>query len=207
MRPFPWMKLLGLLVVLGLGATWGWRIHSSRPSDLLKEPIVLAPNFSFQDRSGRWVSRKDMEGKVWVTGFIFTRCAGICPMLSAEMKKLQEAWKGNDAFALVSFTVDPQRDTVASLKGYAASLGAEEARWSFLTGKKKDLYQVIRDGFLLTAEEDMEGGPGFEFIHTSRIVLVDAKGRVRGFYDSQQEADMKKLAQDVRYLMHKRDRS
>jgi cytochrome oxidase Cu insertion factor (SCO1/SenC/PrrC family) len=152
------------------------------------------------------VSRKDLAGKVWVTGFIFTRCAGICPMLSAEMKKLQDEWEGNDAFALVSFTVDPERDTAEALAKYAQGLGAQEGKWFFLTGKKKDLYRTIRDGFMLTSEEDPSGGPGFEFIHTSRIVLVDDKGYVRGFYDSQQGTDMVKLGRDARYLMGKKGR-
>ncbi len=207
MTPSLWQRsLIALLALLGLGLL-GYRVQASRPSDLFKSPAVSVPDFSFQDRGGKFLSKKDLGGKVWVADFIFTSCAGTCPILSGNMKRLQEDWKGNANLNLVSFTVDPERDTVQALGKYASALQADPDRWFFLTGTKKDLYPVIRNGFLLTAQEDPLGGKGFEFIHSTRMVLVDAKGMVRGFYDGQQEGDMKKLGQDVKFLMGKRGRS
>lgn len=203
MKNNKWSYLLAGVVVLGAGGFLGWRVWESRPSDMFKAPLVRVPDFSFKDRSGREVTRESLEGKVWVADFIFTHCAGICPVLSNEMKKLQDAWEGNDRLNLVSYTVDPERDTPKRLGEYADQLGAEEGRWFFLSGKKKDLYEFIQKGFLLTAEDDPQGGPGFEFIHTSRMVLVDPKGMIRGFYDGQKEEDLVKLRRDVKFLMGK----
>lgn len=202
-----WQRILVASLALAGILFWGIRVQASRPSDLFKKPVVLAPEFSFKDRSGKTLSKADLRDKVWVTDFIFTHCAGSCPVLSGKMKSLQEAWKGDKRFALVSFTTDPARDTVQALKKYAESLQADPDQWFFLTGAKKDLYSVIRDGFLLTAQEDPLGGPGFEFVHTTRMVLVDGRGMVRGFYDAQEEEHMKKLEQDIKFLIGKRGRS
>jgi protein SCO1/2 len=117
------------------------------------------------------------------------------------MKRLQDAWKGNPDFKLVSFTVDPKQDTVEVLRKYAENFQAEPGQWYFLTGEKSELFKTAKDGFKVTAMEDPEGKPGFEFIHTTRLSLVDAKGMIRGFYDGQEEEDMKKLLRDAKYLM------
>jgi protein SCO1/2 len=122
-------------------------------------------------------------------------------MLSTRFQSLQDEWKGDAHLKLVSFSVDPARDTAAILKAYAGSLHADETQWTFLTGKKKDLYRFIREGFKLTAEQDPKGDPGFEFIHTTRLILVDGNGMVRGLYDGQEDEDFRKLQKDIVYLM------
>src|SRR6185503_5474670 len=114
---------------------------------------------------------------------------------------LQSDWKGNPGLKLVSFSVDPVRDTVKTLKRYAGNWGADDDQWSFLTGKKADLDKVIQKGFKLTAQKDPEGAAGFEFVHTTRLILMDGNGMIRGFYDGQEEADFKKLQHDIAYLM------
>lgn len=179
----------------------GWRVWSSRPSDLFQKPVSSTPEFSFMDRTGRMFSSSELKGKVWVVDFIFSHCAGSCPMLSQKMKGLQETWKGNPDFKLVTFTVDPDRDTVATLKQYAEDYHADPNQWFFLTGKKADIYQAIRGGFKEIADRDYEAGPGFEFIHSTRMVLVDADGKIRGLYDGESDTDVSKLKQDIRYLM------
>lgn len=156
------------------------------------------------DRSGRMFSSAELKGKVWVVDFIFSHCAGSCPMLSQKMKGLQETWKGNPDFKLVTFTVDPERDTVAALKQYAEDYHADPNQWFFLTGKKADIYQAIRGGFKEIADRDYEAGPGFEFIHSTRMVLVDGDGKIRGLYDGESDTDVSKLKQDIRYLMGSR---
>ena len=192
-----------VLLVLAVGALGflGWRVWNSRPSDLFQKPVSSAPDFSFVDRSGRLFSSSELKGKVWVVDFIFAHCAGSCPMLSQKMMSLQADWNANPDFKLVTFTVDPERDTVAALKQYADDYHANPNQWFFLTGKKADIYQTIRGGFKEIADRDYEAGPGFEFIHSTRMVLVDGDGKIRGLYDGENDQDVAKLKQDIKYLM------
>lgn len=201
MKKFDWKT--GLLVLLtGSGLlVLGYRVFASRPSDRFTGPLSAAPAFSFQDRSGRMFSSSELKGKVWAVDFIFAHCAGSCPMISTHMSLLQKQWRGNGDFKLVTFTVDPERDTVEALKTYAQEYNAEDNQWFFLTGKKAEIYNVIGNGFKLTAYPNPEKVTGFEFIHSTRILLVDANGMIRGMYDGENDDDMKKLPQDVRYLM------
>src|SRR6185295_19525385 len=104
---------IACLVILGV------RVMNSRHSELFQKSGTSAPDFSFQERSGKSFSSDELKGKVWVVDFIFTTCAGTCPILSAQMKRLQDEWKDNPDFKLVSLTVDPKRDTAAALKKYA----------------------------------------------------------------------------------------
>jgi protein SCO1/2 len=186
---------------------FGYRILASRPSDKLQNPISSAPDFSFQERSGRVFSSSELKGKIWVVDFIFAHCAGSCPLLSQKMSKLQDAWRGNPNLKLVTFTVDPDRDTAQALLNYANDYHADPNQWFFLTGKKADVYKTIRGGFKEIADANPEGGPGFDFIHTTRMVLVDGNGKIRGLYDGEDDADVKKLWQDVKYLMSSRSHS
>ncbi len=207
MKVSAWKQwLLALLALLGL-VFLSYRVWMGRPSDKLQKMIAKAPDFSFEDENGKTFTSAQLQGKVWVADFIFTSCAGQCPLLSQELRLLQDDWKNNSEFKLVSFSVDPEKDTPPVLKEYAGNLQADENQWFFLTGKKKDLYQVIREGFKLTAQDDPQGGPGFDFIHSTRLVLVDGKGVIRGFYDGQEQDEVKKLKQDIRYLMKFRSKS
>ncbi len=207
MKLSEWKKWL--LVFLALGGTvfLGYRVWAGRPSDRFLKPITAAPAFSLRDQGDRVFSSVDLKGKIWVADFIFTRCAGECPMLSQKLQILQSDWKGNAGLKLVSFSVDPDRDTVKALKEYAGNLGADENKWFFLTGKKADLYQVIEKGFKLTAQKDPKGAPGLEFVHTTRLILVDGSGMIRGLYDGQEEEDFKKLQQDIGCLLKSRNKS
>lgn len=201
MRSFEWKQ--GLLVLLALAGTTflGYRVWMGRPSDHFLKPVTAVPAFSFTDENGKIFSSAVLKDKVWVADFIFTRCAGECPMLSVRFQDLQERWKNNLELRLVSFSVDPERDTVAAFKTYADNLHADESQWIFLTGKKADLYKFIREGLKLTAQEDPKGDPGFEFIHSTRLILVDGNGMIRGLYDGQEDEDFKKLQKDIAYLL------
>ncbi|HVZ79356.1 MAG TPA: SCO family protein [bacterium] len=195
--------LFALIAVLGVGFL-GYRVLATRHSDKFSKPMLKTPDFKFQDRSGRMVSSDELKGKVWVVDFIFTRCAGSCPILTHQMDILQQAWKGNGDLKLVSMTVDPDHDTPAVLKKYAEEVQADPSQWFFLWAPKKVIYPVIHE-FKVTAEPDPEGEPGSEFIHSTRMILIDGQGMMRGLYDGQDDGDMKKLWADVGYLMGSRD--
>ncbi len=186
------------IMAMGLGALY---LRGNPPSDLLETPGRKTPDFSFQDRSGRVFSSSELKGKIWVADFIFTHCAGSCPILSQQMSLLLKDWKDDPRFKLLSMTVDPERDNVETLRKYAEDLHAPRDKWFFLTGPKKDLYRVIREGFLLAAGDAQFKDPGYEYIHSSRMVLVDAQGMARGTYDIEVPVDMPKLRRDIRYLL------
>jgi protein SCO1/2 len=163
------------------------------------EPEVLGtvPPFALVERSGRTVTRDELAGRPWVAGFIFTRCGGICPMMTARMKEIGAARPG---LTLVSFSVDPGHDTPEVLRAYAARNGIGE-RWLLLTGEQERLHALARDGFHLAAaavpaEERVQGGDG-PFLHSSRLVLVDAQARIRGYYDSGDSEALAALRRDL----------
>lgn len=149
-------------------------VLKTEPGPGIWDPKGL-PDFTFTERDGRTVSKKDLLGKPWIAGFIFTRCAGPCPLVTGAMKQIEKDCKDAD-FRLVTFTVDPARDTLEVLNQYANGYEAPKERWLFLTGEQRPIYELIRDGFKLPVEETTgpDRKPGFEIIHSTAVVLVNA---------------------------------
>lgn len=147
-----------------------------------------APFFLLTERSGADVTTADLDGKVWVAGFVFTRCTQGCPAITGTMAKLQADLKvaDRDDLRLVSFTVDPERDALDDLKKYAKTYGAHETKWLFLTGKEKLVRPLLKRGFKVVADKRPEPKPGDEFDHSSKLYLVDKLGRVRSTFDGMQ---------------------
>ena len=157
------------------------------------------PEFSLQDQYGHPATLAGLKGKIWVADFVFTRCGGACPAMTARMARLRR--EVPDEVAFVSFTVDPANDTPEVLARYAANFKAD-ARWRFVTGPQKDLYTLSTDGFKLAAMEvpaaQQKPGEGDgPFLHSSKFVLVDGGGEIRGYYDSTDEDEVRKLAADI----------
>lgn len=202
-----WIVVGAALAALACFVFWGLNLFGPQPSDKYQKDGYKIPVFSFQDRSGRMFSSAELKGKVWVADFIFTHCAGTCPLLTNQMMILKKQWGANPDFKLLSMTVDPERDTVEVLKKYADDCTADPNQWFFLTGKKEELYKVIREGFKLPALPNEEGEIGFEFIHSTRLVLVDGTGSVRGYYDAEATEELPKLYQDLKYLMNSKDKT
>lgn len=148
--------------------------------------------FSLTERSGQTTTQAQLAGKVWIADFIFTSCHMECPLMSAEMQKLQDQLRHRD-LRLVSFSVDPATDTPARLREYAAKYRADAERWLFLTGAQAELYKLAGDSFkLAVAEQKPTGGSG-PFLHSQKFVLVDAELGIRGYYDSTDPAALRKL--------------
>jgi protein SCO1 len=159
------------------------------------------PAFSLVDQHGRALRSSDLAGAPWIADFIFTRCAGTCPGMTARMARLQS--KVPAATRLVSITVDPAHDTADVLDRYAATFDAG-AGWHFLTGPRESLYALAVHGFKLQAmevpaEEQKAGGDG-PFLHSSKFALVDGRARVRGYYDSTDPEALDRLVDDARRL-------
>ncbi len=158
------------------------------------ELSFAVPSFSLTDQNGQGVTEQSLRGKPWVAAFIFTQCAGPCPMMSAKMAELQKRVP-DAALKLVSFTVDPARDTPAVLKQYAQTLNADESRWLFLTGTEDAMMQIAR-GMQIAAQPATADAP---ILHSTKFLLVDAAGIVRGAYSSD-DAGFNKLATDAAAL-------
>ncbi|MGL4421924.1 MAG: SCO family protein [Gemmataceae bacterium] len=141
------------------------------------------PPFELTERSGQVVRTADLLGKVWVASFVFTRCNGPCPAVTATVARLQSDFATMPDVRLVTFTVDPKRDKPDELQKYAAKYGADPVRWLFLTGPEPELHSLMVDGFKIARFQRPDGKPGEEFDHSTRLVVVDKKGNARGYYD------------------------
>lgn len=159
---------------------------------------TIAP-FSFTNQYGRQVTEKTVDGKIHAANFIFTVCGSICPTLTGNMKKVQEAFAGNKDVVLLSYTVTPWIDSVPRLLNYAKANGIDSAGWHLLTGNKSDIYLLARQSYF--AEEDL----GFtrdstEFLHTEHVLLIDRKRHIRGIYNGTLALEMEQLIRDIRQL-------
>jgi protein SCO1 len=169
-------------------------------------------DFKFQNQLGKTVSLADLPGKVVVVDFFFTRCPSICPKLTANIRKLQDALSTKDEFKqlnpafiqFLSFSVDPERDSVPVLKAYGDKFGINPGLWWLLTGPKKQIYDFSIDQLKL----GLADGEGVDsnFIHTQKIVLLDKQRVVRGYYNGLDSTDMTKLANDMVFIMLEKDK-
>lgn len=168
-------------------------VLKTEPGPGIWDPKGL-PDFSFTERDGRTVSRQDLLGKPWLAGFVFTRCAGPCPLVTGAMKQIEKECREAD-FRLVTFTVDPARDTLAVLNQYADSYEAPKERWLFLRGEQNPVYELIRDGFKLPVEETVgpDRKPGFEIIHSTAVILVNAEGVCVAKFNATKDDEVVKL--------------
>lgn len=158
-----------------------------------------ARDFNFVNQDGKAVSQKDLEGSVYVTDFFFTTCHSICPIMSDQMERVYMKYKGNPEVKFLSHTVDPEIDTVEQLKAYALRHHADSKQWLFVTGEKKQLYDVARTDYFLDAEQG-DGGPD-DFIHTQNFALIDKDKRIRGYYDGTDSTDIDQLMKDIDLLL------
>ena len=156
---------------------------ADKPADF----TLPLPDFTFTERSGKPVSRADLLGKVWVASFVFTRCTGPCPSVTATIAKLQADLDlaHSDDLRLVTFTVDPGRDGPKELRQYADNFRAHPDRWLFLTGPEPELHKLVNGGFKLMAQRSGKADPveGQEFDHSSLVAVVDKAGNMRGVFD------------------------
>ncbi len=160
---------------------------SQKPLKVLGE----VPSFELTDQRGHTFTRAALDGHVWVADFIYTTCQGPCPRMSSRMRAMQNATDAD--VRLVSFTVDPDHDTPPALEAYGKRFGADDARWALLTGSKDTLNTLDRDAFKL-------GTIGAEMDHSTRFVLVDRKGRIRGYYGIAEGDPVAKIAKDAERL-------
>ena len=215
MRPLLLRALLFLLVfAIGVGIAY----NLVKPSDELPiyTPGELDPrlvdsslrrsfdehrilDFSLTDQSGRKVTGADVEGKVVLAEFFFTTCGSICPRMSAQLERVQAAYRNEARFVILSHTVTPEIDSVPVLSAYAELHGADPERWRFLTGDRRQIYNLARKSWF-AVKDSGDGGPD-DFVHTENLVLADTLGRLRGFYDGTDPKDVDRAIGDIRKLL------
>jgi protein SCO1/2 len=184
-----WTILGATLVVVSLIAL---RARSAGPPP----PVLLTlPEFTLTNRDGRTVRSADLRGEPWIASFVFTRCRGACPMIVERMRALGESTPTLPR--LVSFSVDPEFDTPAVLADWARERGIDDPRWLLLTGERAAVYSLVRDGFKLAVGPQAEANSDEPILHSSRLVLVDGQGRVRGTYDAFDDERQAALRRDA----------
>lgn len=171
-------------------------------------------NIRLQNQLGDTVSLYDKPGKILVVDFFFTSCRGICPRLTANMSKLQQSFiRGGDLrkkidtsiLQFVSFSIDPERDSVSVLKNYADRFNVNHDNWWMLTGSKDSIYKFAFEELKVDKFSDEPINP--DFVHTSRFVLIDKAYKVRGYYNGLDSVSISKLARDIGLLMLEKDKT
>ncbi|HEV3440834.1 MAG TPA: SCO family protein [Gemmata sp.] len=170
-------------------------------------------HFSLMERNGRTITEQDLRGSVWVVSFVFTRCTGPCPQVTATVAKLQAELNDVPGVKFVTITVDPGHDDMAKLRDYAKHFNADADRWLFLTGDEATIHKLMREQFKQAIERksDEDVKPGDEFGHSTRLLVVDKEGLIRGSFDGLQneeypeskeqfEANLSRLKDRVRQL-------
>jgi protein SCO1 len=163
--------------------------------------LAYVPHFSFDNQQGQRITDKDVAGKVYVAEYFFTTCKGICPKMNVNMKRLSGDLAGETDFRILSYTVDPETDSVRRMKRYSDSLGADPQRWWFLTGRKDSLYHLARNGYLLDDPKNNALNINEQFLHTQFVALVDKGGRVRKIYDGLKQDELDELEKDIAVLL------
>lgn len=185
--------IFACVLILGLGASW---VISKANSSHNLPVVKQVPSFSFITQDGDPFSEKDLIGKATVLDFIFTSCAGPCPIMTNYMNQLYQDYKEVTEVQFVSITVDPMVDDEEMLQQYAAGYNVEDDRWQFLTSDLDAIKDLKKNGFLLYADELPQG-------HAIKFVLIDQEGQIRKYYDGTDEASIAILRTDLNNLVKK----
>ncbi len=158
-------------------------------------------NFSYLDQEGKNITEKNVDKKVYVADFFFTSCPTICPTVKAQMKRVHSKYKKKEDFMMLSYTIDPKRDTVGRLAWYANKLNINPGNWHLLTGNYKSLTKTAAE-YLLSAQEDPNSPGGFD--HSGYIALIDRNRHIRGFYDGTDPKKVDQLIKDIAVLLNEK---
>lgn len=187
-RKFVYFQLFVLLILLGFGSFVWWGNQEPLPV------IGQIENVSLIDQNADNFSFKNLDGKVWVADFIFTTCSGICPMMTKQLKRIAKHFENNPHFKVVSISVNPENDTPMRLNDYAKENDLNADQWFLLTGSREDITKLSVNSFKLGDKNEMA-------FHSSYFVLIDKKGNIRGYYDSNESKRLTVLDRDIRKLL------
>lgn len=200
------VRILRTLVLAGLAlgaclAVWSAMAKRDTSSGLLHYGQL--PAFQLVSQGGKPFYSSSLAGKVWIASFVYTSCKASCPMLTAQVKRLSKSLPAGPDYAMVSFTVDPKVDTPEVMQKYALACGADDPRWFFLTGSVEDLKALVSNGFKLVVEPDdraLDARKNPDIVHSTKLVLVDKHGSVRGYYDGLLGSSVEAVRRDAQLL-------
>jgi protein SCO1/2 len=150
--------------------------------------------WSFTNQDGELISKSDYEGEVYVANFFFTRCPGICPILTKNIKQVQAKTKGIN-ISFLSHTVDPKNDNIGRLKWYCDNKKIDNSNWDFVTGDQNSIYEMGVLSYLVPNSEDALAPGGF--LHSDKFILIDTKSRIRGMYSGTDSTEVERLILDI----------
>jgi protein SCO1/2 len=153
-------------------------------------------NDTFTTQTGEPLALDSLRDNVYVADFFFTSCPSQCPIMSGQLQRVQKAFIKDRNFRIISFSVDPVRDSVARLRQYAKAHDAISGRWYFVTAPKEKTYKLANESFHLIAKEDQDDGPA-AFIHSDKFTLVDCNGIIRGYYNGQDSNSVSRMMSDI----------
>ncbi len=146
--------------------------------------------FRLIDVQGQPFDSARLNNKVWVTAFFFTTCSGICPIMTKNLKSLQDMYRSYSDVEFVSISVNPEQDTPEALAAYAQKYAADTNRWHFLTGSREDITRIAVRNFKVGSVDE----PVF---HSAYFILVDRRRRIRGYYEGTQKEEVERLSRDL----------
>jgi protein SCO1/2 len=188
-----WMFVIVVVVVpISVFGVTRWYETNFQRLPVLGPENHLIGRFECKDQFGRNINDRYWKSKIVVANFFFTSCPSICPKMMYQLKRVQAYSDKN--ILISSFTVDPERDSIAKLNAYATRFGIHN-NWLLLTGDKTGLYRFARKDLFIDAT-DGDGGPA-DFIHSDNLVLIDPRQRIRGYYKGTDESDVNRLMHDI----------
>ena len=155
-------------------------------------------DFKLINQNGDTITQNDYKDKIYIADFFFTSCKTICPIMTNNMAEIQNAFLKDDDVMLLSLSVTPEIDNVATLKEYATNKGVIDSKWNITTGNKKHIYNLARKSYFAVVEQG--DGRLQDFIHTPNFILVDKKKQIRGIYNGTSTEDIKQIIEDIRIL-------
>lgn len=173
--------------------------HWLQPNSAQLENFHQIPAFSFTDQDGTQITEKSFENKIYVAGFFFSTCPGICPMIRSKLSKVQDTFIADPDVKILQHSIRPTTDTVATLKAYADEHGIKSGKWHVVTGEKDAIYQLAKTAYF--ASDDLGNIQNTnDFLHTESILLIDQNKYIRGIYNGLNSASMAYLISDIETL-------
>ena len=199
--------IIGATVCLACAAGMAWLVINSESREQAEPPLpplVDIPSFNLIDQRGEPFGSDDLQGKVWIASFTFTRCRGICPKMNASMAQVRDRLQNHPRWAdirLVGFSVDPEHDTPEILSAYGKLWNADPDHWKLLTGEKDTIWTLCEQGFKLPVEDTPED-QAMPILHSDRFVLVDANLQARGYYSGLDKTELELLLLDIETVLN-----
>jgi protein SCO1/2 len=175
-----------------------------------KDTVFHRPyNFVLKDQKGKPYVYDSLDGSIRVVSFFFSRCGTICPPANKNLSRVQDLFKNNPDLKILSLSVDPVYDTSDVLDEYSRSFQAVENKWFFLTGNKKEIYDIIIKGFKVPVADASEYDKNIidideTFIHTDKLLLIDREGFIRGIYGSNEALEIERLIVEIKVLINQK---